>query len=632
MTTRRSLAPVLAALLLASTAGQAPGAVAASSGPVTADTSLGNGIATGAVTDSDPGHARVTVSNNFHFWAGVDTKPATGAADLEATDPRENTEGVYSLVHLIGPNATSAWSGTFGDAGGSQAVWVHFDLATPSGAEALALTCLTIVADTFGKPLLAPSAANVQHAVRIITDLQDFAELLKAVQQPGNIWGIGSAWSLLLQSSVGRAAIIEALAELGVTVTDTALQGLDTVQGLIDFAQTMFDLARAGLGGQTVGQVTFSSSPAAVATPTPAATATPLVTSGPISSATVRSTGSLREARSEHTATLLKDGRVLVVGGIDAQGYPLASAELYDPHTGKFEKTGSLHSAREDPTATLLLDGRVLVAGGSDATGALTSAEIYDPSSGRFQLTGSMSTPRWFHTATLLRDGRVLVAGGEESFGVNGLSTASAEVFDPQTMRFAPTGSMNSSRYGQSATLLPNGEVLLAGGTFRASGTRVTLNAFDLYDPAAGQFDPAGFMSSVRFRPIAELLQDGRVLLVGGDPSLASAELYDPLTGQTQVTGSMQRARFAPAAAELTNGEILLCGGRAGSNVSDPLVSTIEVFDPSSGSFAMVGDLLQSGTYLTATTLLDGDVLVVGGSDRTPGNGLAAAQLVQFAP
>ncbi len=122
-------------------------------------------------------------------------------------------------------------------------------------------------------------------------------------------------------------------------------------------------------------------------------------------------TGSLGTARHKHTATLLPDGKVLVVGGVGSSGY-LASAELYDPATGVWSATGSLTTARYNHTATLLPDGKVLVVGGYGSSGYLTSAELYDPATGTWSTTGSLATARDKHTATLLPDGKVLVVGG----------------------------------------------------------------------------------------------------------------------------------------------------------------------------------------------------------------------------
>src|SRR3990170_776254 len=125
-------------------------------------------------------------------------------------------------------------------------------------------------------------------------------------------------------------------------------------------------------------------------------------------------TGSMIEARQGHTATLLRDGKVLVAGGRPSEGIVLASAELYDPSSGTWTATGNMVTPRDGPTATLLPDGRVLVTGGADNCcegGELASAELYDPSRGSWTATAGMAEARLFHTATLLLDGRVLVAG-----------------------------------------------------------------------------------------------------------------------------------------------------------------------------------------------------------------------------
>jgi galactose oxidase-like protein/Kelch motif protein len=152
-------------------------------------------------------------------------------------------------------------------------------------------------------------------------------------------------------------------------------------------------------------------------------------------------TGSLGAARLFHTATLLSNGKVLVAGGFDNTGLPLASAELYDPASGTWTATGSLGTAHAFHTATLLLNGNVLVAGGNnDTIGELASAELYDPASGTWTATGSLNTARFqYPTATLLSNGKVLVAGG---FNITSRVVASAELYDPASGTWTATGSL----------------------------------------------------------------------------------------------------------------------------------------------------------------------------------------------
>ena len=165
--------------------------------------------------------------------------------------------------------------------------------------------------------------------------------------------------------------------------------------------------------------------------------------------------------RAGHTATLLPDGRVLVTGGFG--GVAAVSAEIYDPKTGTFGAAGSLIMARYSHSASLLEDGRVLIVGGVQAgnpdTGLLASAELFDPKSGTFIATGSMSTGRERHSATLLPDGRVLVAGGPGNQG----TVATAELYDPTMGTFTGTGSMMTLRVGHVALLLQDGRVLIVG-------------------------------------------------------------------------------------------------------------------------------------------------------------------------
>jgi len=245
-------------------------------------------------------------------------------------------------------------------------------------------------------------------------------------------------------------------------------------------------------------------------------------------------TGSLAHARFGYTATLLPNGQVLVVGGnasvsgVDA----LSSAELYDPATGTWTETGSMATGRFANTATLLRNGKVLVAGGYNGT-SLRSAELYDPATGIWTVMGSMGTSRIVPAGSLLPNGKVLVAGGF-NYTTSGFFLSSAELYDPATGRWAATGSMAIARAGL-ATLLPSGKVLLEGGRHRNfSDARRT----ELYDPVSGTWTMGGRlegrMQIARQDHTATLLPSGDVMVAGGqnpgegsdNQILSEAELY----------------------------------------------------------------------------------------------------------
>ena len=182
-------------------------------------------------------------------------------------------------------------------------------------------------------------------------------------------------------------------------------------------------------------------------------------------------TGALNVARNRHTATLLVDGRVLVVGG-SVSSWQVSTPEIYDPLTGMWTNTGVLNIAGSDYTATLLANGQVLFAG--------DSVKLYNSTAGTWTNTGAMNTPRSGHTATLLPNSRVLVAGGNDS----GTAIRSAEIYDPHTGTWTNTGSVITARYDHTATLLLNGKLLVAGGS---AGYRVGSTAdCELYDSISG--------------------------------------------------------------------------------------------------------------------------------------------------
>jgi hypothetical protein len=317
-------------------------------------------------------------------------------------------------------------------------------------------------------------------------------------------------------------------------------------------------------------------------------------------------TGSMTTGRFWPSVTLLQDGRVLVAGGLDTSLKPLASAELYDPSTGSFSPTGRMATARS-AQAALLADGRVLVVGGATADGtSIATAELFDPGTGTFSPTGSLAVARDWPGVALLADGRVLVAGGYRDRNLQDRLIASAEIYDPRTGAFSPTGSMAAGRAAM-ATRLADGRVLIAGGGKGAGGS-----AAELYDPGTGTFSPTGPMTVPRTSPGVALLADGRVLVAGGSQDngarIASAELYDPATGAFAPTGSMTTPREVPATL-LTDGRVLVAGG------PDPLgvrLTSAELFDPKTGSFTPTGSMTVPRYWPSLARLADGRVLVLG--------------------
>ena len=329
----------------------------------------------------------------------------------------------------------------------------------------------------------------------------------------------------------------------------------------------------------------------------------------------------MKQARFQHTATLLQNGKVLVVGGANASGI-IPDAELYDPATGNWTNAGTLNDARYGHEAVLLANGTVLVVGGATggiAGGMITplgSAELYDPIKNSWTLTRALMSER-AGTATLLNSGMVLYAAGQEKSGASGLGSWSArsEIYDPLAGLWSITGDLNQKRGGHTATLLQDGEVLVAGGT---STGNEALTSAETYDPSTGLWTTVGSLHEGRQGFRATLLQNGKVLVAGGSfppttPS-GSADLYDPPSKSWSQAASMTDPRWNHTATLLPDGKVLVAGGSAGvSGNTFNVVTTAEVYDASANTWSPAGILVQPRWGHAATLLEDGSVLIEGG-------------------
>jgi len=364
------------------------------------------------------------------------------------------------------------------------------------------------------------------------------------------------------------------------------------------------------------------------------------------------------------TATVLPNGRVVVIGGADSGGVP-GAIELYTPATRKFTSSkAAMLRARTGHTATLLTTGpqagKILIAGGEDRRDrtSLASTELYDPITDAVtcidgsQPSGSPATcpsstkmidARVGHSATLLGSGKVLLAGGLSTAApAGGFPTVStlptAELYDPVTERFTcvdgsgPAGNppacpsatdLVHPRVGHTATVLKNGDVLLVGGLdvdLSSATAAQTIGSAEIFDPTSGHFLPTSRdMISNRMGHSATLLESGQVLLAGGMSgtadlhgvsfsSLNSAEIYDPASDTFTATGDMHSARVLHAAALRRDGKVILGGGWDGTIAVDSgmaahhpvngrTLQSIEIFDPSTGSFSRGGKMSIPGGH-----------------------------------
>jgi len=325
----------------------------------------------------------------------------------------------------------------------------------------------------------------------------------------------------------------------------------------------------------------------------------------------------------DHTVTLLKNGEVLIAGGnkYDGDDHFQDLAYRFVPSTDKFTDAGKMTSQHGLHTATLLKDGRVLVTGGQSDTDYLKTTELYDPQKPATQAWTKgpdMFKSRWSHTATLLQNSEVLIAGGFYSSDV----TASLVVYDPvQNNWKVPSAIMAEGRMSHTATLLANGKVIFAGGVQGSSFASMTwLDSIEIYDPGSGAMVASNVkMSKKRAGHTATLLQNGKVLIVGGycgnncgNGQLVD-DIYDPATDTISPLAHAGDLPSSHVAVKLLDGRVLVAGDNDKVNYAN-----VVAYDPKGGGFWSQLPPLPVGRWGGEATILDdGSVFVVGGATES---------------
>ena len=311
----------------------------------------------------------------------------------------------------------------------------------------------------------------------------------------------------------------------------------------------------------------------------------------------------MQDARYDHCAVSLGDGRVFVAGGIGPTG-PLITAEIYGPNDS-FKQAASMSVARAQPSCSLLADGRVLVAGGANQA----SAELFNPFSGTWTPVSGPMLARRGQTASTLPLGRILIAGGY----INDQPTNALEIYDPEAERISPvSGGLAEARARHSAVSLSDGRVLLIGGT---DGSR-SLASTEIFDPLSNMVGSGPSLHESRAGHITATLIDGRVLVAGGTNGsldLGSGEIYSESTNQfSPLSSTLTIPRQNAFAIAIPGTGLVLIGGGEANGQALP---DTELFDPVRNEFVVAGALTAARTRIQGAVLSTGLILGVGGQN-----------------
>jgi N-acetylneuraminic acid mutarotase len=331
-------------------------------------------------------------------------------------------------------------------------------------------------------------------------------------------------------------------------------------------------------------------------------------------------TGAMAQGRIQAASTTLKDGRVFVVGGdayINRTRTYFSSAEIFDPVTGVWSSAGSMSQALQDHRAITLQDGRVLVTGGSGPGVARNKAELYDPATNSWSYAANMHFNHELHTMTLLNDGRVLVVGGTEATIGSG-HEGIVEIYDPSTnvWSMAANTLCHSPRKKATATLLPNGNVMVVGG-------ELIPGLAEIYDPNADTWSYTGSGPTYLSNHTATLLANGKVLVEGGEDSNSvprtGSYIYDPDSNSWSPGGVLNQGRCGALASRLPDGKVLIAGCSWLSQSTSDASNSCEVYDPDTNVWTNGPSLTWAHQDGVIACLLNGQILFAGGIDSIQG-------------
>lgn len=319
--------------------------------------------------------------------------------------------------------------------------------------------------------------------------------------------------------------------------------------------------------------------------------------------------GEMSVPRWGHETILLDDGNVLLFGGCEKNQQVI---DAYDFKTKKFKKIKEMNGLHGEFTATKLKNGAVLIVGWSGGKTA-RRAELFDPKTSTFKYTGELNYFRSLHTATLLNDGRVLITGGDYSVYNPMKKTIPDEIFNPVTGKFTTIPPLKIPREKHSAILLNDGRVLILGGGNKTG----KLSSAEIYNPKTNKFKLEGNMNSPKVMPILYLLKNGNVLITNAFDK--EIEIYNPKINKFKIIAKRISEPKMPAEVLLNDDTLLFTGGHTGVGLSLWWYKTSEIFVPQTGKFTQGKDMnfLRSGHRMTL--LKDGNVLISGseGKGRT---------------